>query len=457
MPLPPRPSTLVADIVEVAALLVAFFAAVLLRFGEVAEYPLLVPKALCNTAVIAFCLSYADLFDGFSYRSRLEEALRVVQSLLAAVLLLALVYWTLPALQVGRGVLTLHFVLGGTAVLALRQARLSAAGRRVLGDNVLILGTGQSAQQIAREMIARPTLGLRVCGFLGEHASEVGRRIVNPSVVGTLDRVAETVSRHRVSMIVVALEDARGRMPVAALLRQRVSGVRIYEVTTLFEHLTGRIPLSTLRPSWLVFAPGFFHPPLYLSSKRAIELSLALLAGGISLPACAVIGLLVKLTSRGPVLFRQERVGEGGRVFVLYKFRTMRADAEAESGPVWAARDGDPRVTPLGHVLRTLRVDELPQLLNVLKGDMSLVGPRPERPHFVETLRAIIPYYDERHSVRPGITGWAQVKFPYGSNLEDAEAKLQYDLYYIKHMSWIFDVSIMVYTLRVMLMGYGAR
>jgi sugar transferase (PEP-CTERM system associated) len=455
--LPHVPSTSLASVVEGAALLAAFFAAVLLRFGQLVDYPLLVPKAFVNTAVIAFCLSYADLFEGFGYRSRVEEALRVVQSLLAALLLLTLVYWAFPAMQVGRGVLTIHLVLGGAAVLALRQVRLSAAGTGVLGHSVLILGTGPSGQQIAREMLARPGLGLRVSGFLGEHAAEVGRHVVNPSVIGTLDELPKLVPRHRVSMIVVALEDARGRMPIAELLRQRLSGVRVYEATTLFEQLTGRIPLSSIRPSWLVFAPGFVRPPLYRATKRALELALASVTCVLALPPFAIVALLVKLTSSGPVLFRQERVGEGGRVFVLYKFRTMRADAEAESGPVWAARDGDPRATPLGRLLRTLRLDELPQLFNVLKGEMSLVGPRPERPHFVETLRALIPYYDERHSVKPGITGWAQVKFGYGSNLEDAEEKLQYDLYYIKHMSWIFDVGIMVYTIKVMLLGHGAR
>jgi sugar transferase (PEP-CTERM system associated) len=452
------PSASLATLAELAAFLAAFFVAVVLRFGLPFDNPLLlVLKALVTSALIVACLSYADLYEGFGYRRRLEEALRIIQSLLVALLLLALVYWTFPALKVGRAILAIQFALGGAVVLVWRQLRLSAAGTDVLGDAVLILGTGRSAQQIAREMLAKPGLGLRVSGFLGENAVEVGRRIVNPAVIGTLDDLSEMVTRHRISVIVTALEDSRGRMPIEELLRHRMSGVRVYEATTLFELLTGRILLNSIRPSWLVFAPGFVRPRLYQATKRALELVLASIACIVVLPVLAIVALLVKLTSRGPILFRQERVGEGGRLFVLYKFRTMRVDAESESGPVWAARDGDSRVTPLGGLLRKLRLDELPQLFNVLKGEMSLVGPRPERPHFVERLRSAIPYYDERHSVKPGITGWAQVKFGYGSNLEDAEQKLEYDLYYIKHMSWIFDMGIMLYTLKVMVLGRGAR
>jgi sugar transferase (PEP-CTERM system associated) len=257
--------------------------------------------------------------------------------------------------------------------------------------------------------------------------------------------------------VVVALEDFRGRLPVADLLRCRLSGVRVEEVTTFLERLTGKILVKDLRPSWFVFSEGFNRPRIFGNAKRSAEFMLALVGLLIALPLLGLIALLVKLDSAGPIVYGQERVGERGRVFKLFKVRTMRTDAEADTGPVWSRRGHDPRVTRLGRVLRKLRLDEIPQLWNVLRGEMSFVGPRPERPHFVEQLRAVIPYYDERHTVKPGITGWAQVKFGYGSNLEDAEEKLQYDLYYIKHMSIMLDLRIVFDTAKVMALGRGAR
>jgi sugar transferase (PEP-CTERM system associated) len=450
------PSTVTTKLAEFALLLACFVAAVFLRFGSLSDYPALLSRALANTIVIQVCLSYVDLYEGFSYRSRLDDALRVAQSLVIALVVLTLLYWAAPSLEVGRGVVFIQMSLTLPTVVAWRLARRHAAAT-ALGEGVLILGTGTSAQQVARELVERPGLGLRVVGFLGEDASQVGRHIVNPAVVGTLGDLSALTAHHRVSVIVVALDDARGRMPVAELLRHRMAGVYVLDATTLLENLTGRIMLRDLRPSWLVFAGGFDRRGLYQSTKRSLELALALVFFALNLPVFLAVALLVKLTSAGPVLFAQERVGERGRRFLVYKFRTMRADAEAASGPVWAARDGDPRATRLGRLLRKVRLDELPQLINVIKGDMSLVGPRPERPHFVEMLRAIIPFYEERHSVKPGITGWAQVKFGYGSNLEDAEEKLEYDLYYIKHMSWAFDIGILLYTLKVVLTGRGAR
>jgi exopolysaccharide biosynthesis polyprenyl glycosylphosphotransferase len=221
--------------------------------------------------------------------------------------------------------------------------------------------------------------------------------------------------------------------------------------------MTGRLLLEDLRPSWLIFSQGFNKPRLLSNTKRIGEAVMAAGLLAITAPLLALIALAVRLDSRGPALYGQTRVGERGRTFALLKFRTMREDAEAITGPVWASGAWDPRVTRIGRFLRKVRLDELPQLLNVLRGEMSFVGPRPERPHFVEKLRAVIPYYDERHSVRPGITGWAQVRFPYGSTIEDAEQKLQYDLYYVKNMSLIMDLAIILETAKVALLGRGAR
>jgi sugar transferase (PEP-CTERM system associated) len=317
------------------------------------------------------------------------------------------------------------------------------------------VGSGPSAQAIASEILRRKPLGFNLVGFLGEHHREVGRQLVNPSIIGTLADLEELVQAHHVSLIVVALDDRRGKLPVSAMLRCRLAGVRIVEATTFLERLTGKIPVKNLRPSWFIFSTGFNKPRLLQNSKRAMEFSVGLVMLVMAMPAMILVAILIRLDSSGPIFYRQERVGEKGHRFPLFKFRTMRTDAESVTGPVWASELNDPRMTRVGRKLRKLRLDELPQLFNVLRGEMSFVGPRPERPHFVDTLRKIIPYYDERHSVKPGITGWAQIKFGYGSTIEDAEEKLQYDLYYIKHMSAIFDVGIIFDTLKVMVLGKG--
>jgi exopolysaccharide biosynthesis polyprenyl glycosylphosphotransferase len=231
----------------------------------------------------------------------------------------------------------------------------------------------------------------------------------------------------------------------------------VEDAPSFFEQLTGKILVSDLRPSWFVFSPGFNKPTLLRGSKRAGELVIALFLLVVLAPFFGLLALLIRLESSGPAFFRQARVGLRGRVFDLVKLRTMRSDAEAATGPVWASPENDTRITRLGRVLRKLRLDELPQLLNVLNGEMSFVGPRPERPHFVEKLRQVIPYYDERHTVRPGITGWAQVKFGYGSTIEDSERKLQFDLYYVKNMSIFLDLAIVLDTFKVMLLRRGAR
>jgi sugar transferase (PEP-CTERM system associated) len=451
----------VCALTETAILVLAFVGAVAIRFAGThqlfIEYELLLPKGLLNAFLIQICFYYSDLYEEYTARRRVELYLRFVQAFLIGTLLLSLTYYVVPVMTVGRGILAIYLPLALGTLLVWRNAYFWIAGRGALSDSVLILGTGESAQRIAVEMLRRSPLGFRVVGFLGQHRAEVGRRLVNPSVIGTTSDLIPLVERDRVNLIVVALEDRRGKMPVADLLRCRLAGVRVEEVTNFYERLTGKILVKNLRPSWLVFSQGFNKPRLLRNSKRSAELMAALFILALASPLLALIALLIKLGSPGPVFYRQERVGEKGRVFPLFKFRTMRTDAEAATGPVWATHGLDPRITGVGRYLRKFRLDELPQFINVLRGEMSFVGPRPERPHFVDTLRKIIPYYDERHSVKPGITGWAQIKFGYGSTIEDAEEKLQFDLYYIKHMSLVFDLGILLDTLKVIVMGKGAR
>jgi len=443
---------------ESLIVLLSFAAAVVVRFGNIEAllgYELLAPKALLCVVVVQLTLYYAELYE-YRSRRRIELFQQLGQCMAIAAVALAFVFFAVPGLEVGRGIFSLFILFAWSGLLLWRLFLLWTWGTLgAFGDRVLILGTGVPAQKVAREMLKRAPIGYRVLGFLTEHAGEVGRTLVNPSVLGTLSDLPRLSESQAATLIVVAQEDRRKRLPVDLLLRCRMTGVRVVEAASLFEDLSGRIPLRDLRPSWLIFSGGFHKPRVLASVKRVGE---AVIAGGllaVTAPLAALTALSVRLSSPGPVLYRQTRVGLDGKPFELLKWRTMRADAEKTSGPVWATGDNDPRVTKLGRLMRKTRLDEVPQLWNVLRGDMSFVGPRPERPHFVQQLREVIPYYDERHSVRPGITGWAQVKFPYGSTLEDAEEKLEYDLFYVKHMSLLLDVAIVLETAKVMLLGRG--
>jgi sugar transferase (PEP-CTERM system associated) len=443
---------------ESLILLLAFSAAALARLGVpdgLAAYQSLLPKALLCIVTVQLTLYYAELYE-YRSRRRLELFQQLGQCMAIAGVALAVIFFAVPSLEIGRGVFSLFVLFAFLGLLLWRLFLLWAWGTLgAFGDRVLILGTGVPAQKVAREMLKRAPIGYRVLGFLTEHEGEVGRTLVTPDVLGTLSDLPRLSTAHAATLIVVAQEDRRKRLPVDLLLRSRMAGVRVVEATSLFEELSGRIPLRDLRPSWLIFSGGFHKPRVLKSTKRVSE---AVIAGGlllVSAPLAVLTALFVRLSSPGPVLYRQTRVGLNSKSFELLKWRTMRADAETLSGPVWATGANDPRVTRLGRLMRKLRLDEVPQLWNVLRGDMSFVGPRPERPHFVQKLREVIPFYDERHSVRPGITGWAQVKFPYGSTLEDAEEKLEFDLYYVKHMSLLLDLAIALETAKVMLLGRG--
>jgi sugar transferase (PEP-CTERM system associated) len=438
--------------------LLSFLCAVLLRLGDLEstlEYPNLLPKALVCVFVVLMSLYYGELYDYPAHR-RSELFLRLGQCMTFAGVTLAVLGFLVRGLTIGRGIFAVFMLLAWSALLVWRLLVLwNWSGLASIGDAVLILGTGPFAQKVAREMLKRSPMGGRVLGFLSEYQHEVGRVLVNPSVVGTLADLPALAESLGATLIVVAQEDRRNRLPVDALLRCRMEGVRVVDATTLFEGLSGRIPLGDLRPSWLIFSAGFKRPRGLTSVKRAAEALLSAVLIVLTAPLVLLIALAIRLSSPGPVLYRQTRVGKGGRHFDLLKFRTMRFDAESASGPVWASGEGDARITGVGRFLRRTRLDELPQLWNVVTGSMSFVGPRPERPHFVEKLRRVIPYYDERHGVRPGITGWAQVRFPYGSTLEDAEEKLEFDLYYVKHMSFLLDVAILLETAKVVLLARG--
>lgn len=268
--------------------------------------------------------------------------------------------------------------------------------------------------------------------------------------------LAQMARKTGVDGLIVSFPERRGTMPVTELMRCRMQGISVMDVPTFYEQATRKLYIETITPSWFIFAQGFRHSGFTRTLKRLFDITSSVIGLVLCAPLVPLIVLGIRLDSPGPIIFRQNRTGLGGRSFILLKFRTMRVDAEAQSGPTWA-RKHDPRITPLGHFLRQTRLDELPQLVNVLVGDMSLVGPRPERPEFIRLLQASIPFYSERHAVKPGVTGWAQVRYPYGASVEDALEKLRYDLYYIKHQSLLLDMEIVFRTIGVVLSRCGAR
>jgi sugar transferase (PEP-CTERM system associated) len=320
---------------------------------------------------------------------------------------------------------------------------------------LLILGTGKLAKELAEVLITERKHAYRVIGFLDRDPARVGESLVNPGIIGAYDQLFEIVERHRIKTIAVCLEDRRGEMPFETLLDFKAMGLQVVDGHALYEKEAGRMSIDLVKPSALIFSTGFHRRALLMGMKRGIDCLASLLGLVILSPFLVLVALLIKLDSTGPVFYNQIRIGRMGLPFTLWKFRSMNHGAE-ENGVQWAVLD-DPRITRIGRWLRRWRIDELPQLINVIKGEMSLVGPRPERPAFVNELRGQIPYYDLRHTLRPGITGWAQIKFRYAASQEDAHVKLQYDMYYMKNLSLKLDCRIFLRTIRVVLLGAGAR
>ncbi len=324
-------------------------------------------------------------------------------------------------------------------------------------ETVLIVGTGQAARQMGNEILGSKQLGLKLVGFIGETDGENGTEAIDGSMVlGGYNVIPDIVREKKVKKVVVAIDERRGGSPVGELLDIKVRGCEVVEWQPFFERLSGRIPIDNLSPSFFIFNEGFRKSRTLLIPRRIASQVLSFFAIILLSPVFLIVGILIKLDSPGPVIYSQERVGQYGRVFRIYKFRSMRKDAEKDGAPRWASKD-DARITRFGRIIRGLRFDELPQLFNVLIGDIDLVGPRPERPEFVEKLQKIIPYYSLRHTLKPGLTGWAQVMFMYSGSIEESKEKLQYDLFYIKNMSLKLDLLIMFRTFKIVLLGRGAR
>ena len=423
---------------------------------EMTQEPSFVWAAVLMVLLCQMCLYYSDLYDLTAVCRRSELLVQLIQALGGWCLLLTFGYILLPGLRIGRGILVITVALLLIGIVLWREAFGRLTFLFKAQERILILGTSQISTDLCRKLLTRKDLNFQIVGFLDENPDRVGERIVNPSIVGTIDQLSSIVAEERINRVIVGLRDRREKLPVQKLLKLRLQGVVVEDAHTLFEKVAGRISLDSMNPSWLIFSEGFRKFRWQLFLKRCFDVTLGLLGILLTFPLMVLAALCIKLDSKGPVLFRQERVGQLGRVFVMLKLRSMTAEAEAEGGPRWAVPN-DARITRVGRVLRFLRLDELPQLFNILRGDMSFVGPRPERPFFVAQLEEKLKYYQDRHIVKPGLTGWAQINFAYASSEEEAREKLEYDFFYVKNFSILFDVAIIFKTMKTVLLGEGAR
>jgi sugar transferase (PEP-CTERM system associated) len=419
------------------------------------NYEYLFLKALLIVVTVQLSLYYFDLYDLKIFRSNVELAIRLLQSLGVSSILLAILYYLFPFVIVGRGIFLISLGFMGAVIVFWRVIYNHILRTKQIDQRIMIVGSGQLAKSIAIEIIDKADTGFNVIGFITDNPERVGEKLVNPSVIGDQSQILEIAMKEKVNRIIVALEERRGKFPEDQLLSCKMRGIPVEDGIEFYEHLTGRLQVESLRPSALIFSDGFKKSKLTMWMKRVVGFGLSFIGLALLSPLILMISILIKIDSRGPIFYRQERVGENGKLFKLLKFRSMLENAEA-NGPVWAETN-DKRITRVGRWIRKWRLDEIPQMFNVLKGDMSFVGPRPERPYFVETLRREIRYYDRRFSVKPGITGWAQIKYQYGASKEDALEKLKYDLYYIKNLSPLFDLLIIFETIKVVLFGKGAR
>jgi sugar transferase (PEP-CTERM system associated) len=456
-------SLAVLALIEALLCFFALYAAVCIRFQVgVSRLPKLVeqfgplwPRGVAFSAIVVTCLLAFGLYNSRQRTQLSGIVARLLLALMVSSCAIAALFYLVPSLHLFRGVAALAVVLAVCAVLTSRIVFARVADEEIFKRRVLVYGSGYAAAAITRLRRSADRHAFALVGFVRAPGEE--NVVPSERMVESDGDLCALCGRLGVTEVVVAMDDRRRGFPIPELLDCRLAGVDVTELLTFLERETGRVHIDVLNPSWMIFGQGFRRDPLRLFSSRVLDLLASLAVLALALPAMALTFLAIKIEDgwQAPALYRQERVGLGGRVFKVLKFRSMRQDAEL-NGAQWA-QHADPRVTRVGAIIRKLRIDELPQVFNVLRGHMSFVGPRPERPEFVAQLAEKIPYYVQRHCVKPGITGWAQLCYPYGSSEKDALEKLQYDLYYIKNNSLLFDLAILIQTAEVVLFGKGAR
>lgn len=451
-------SLLVIGLLEFALMIVSIYLALMLRWADTSDIGATIttnlPQALTFAAVFSIVMFAVGLYHKENMRQLGTVLSRLVFAFGFGFVVLALIYFVIPPLAIWRSAVGIGMAFSFVGIVAFRWLYLRITEADGLKRRVLVLGVGARAARIDELERSNRSVGYRCVGFvpLSDHSVRIDER---RDIWGNV-RLADLADEQNIEEIVVALDDRRAGMPVDALLDCKLAGIAVTEYSTFWERETGRVDLDALHPSWMIFSDGFVGGGLQAIAKRGFDLlaSLAILVW--TLPLLLVTAIAVRLESPGAVLYRQERVGLDGKPFMLNKFRSMRADAEKDGVPKWAAVN-DSRVTLVGRLIRKSRIDEIPQVLNIFKGEMSLIGPRPERPFFVDRLRDVIPYYFERHRVKPGISGWAQLNYPYGASDEDALQKFQFDLYYVKNYSLFLDLLVLIQTVRVVLWPVGAR
>jgi sugar transferase (PEP-CTERM system associated) len=416
-----------------------------------------VARALVITFVCQSCMYLLDLYNFRLFHTPGEMLFSLGIAIGVVCIGVGLLSEAIPKFGVAGAMYYLSILIASVSLIVWRLLFELYITRFAPRENVLIVGTGDVARQVGAEVAKSERLGFRLVGYVALHgaAHNPGAAESMP-VLGDASQMERIIEREDVSKVVVAITERRGEYPVKQMLALRVAGCPILEWPGFFEKLSGRIPVDSLAPSFFIFNEGFRKSKLALALRRFVTIIVAAVLLVLLMPLFLLVAFLVKLDSPGPVIYSQVRVGGHGKRIRIYKFRSMRKDAELNGDAVWAV-ENDPRITRVGHFLRRSRIDELPQLFNVLVGELEFVGPRPERPEFVEKLQNLIPYYALRHTVKPGITGWAQVKFHYGGSIDESKEKLQYDLFYIKNMSLRLDLLILFHTVKIVVLGRGAR
>ena len=457
---------LIVYFIEAAMVVGSIFLAAGLRFDfdSLGFQQFLWLRSFIFASIIQLGLYFASFYD-FSERSGLTRLLRkvLVGLVLASTMLWAL-YYLLPEVAIGRGIYGIALAILIPGLLLWRLLLQHLLGARLFRNTLVVMGTGPLARECAQVIREMRPMGLELKGFLASSVGGPGEDELGAGILGGYDEVLDVIGRHHVDTVVVAVEERRGNLPMMDLLECRFTGVEVVDGLTFYEGHTQKVYVRQMNPSWLVFNKGFNISPLVLAGKRALDIVLSGFGLLVTLPILLLAALLIKLSSRGPVFYTQVRVGLNGRPFTIIKLRSMKEPgSHGDDGRASAARDPvtwnpeTARITKVGSWLRRLHLDELPQLINVLRGDMSLVGPRPERPEYIARLEQAIPFYRERHIVRPGVTGLAQVMYDYGASIEGSLEKLQYDLSYIRNLSIIGDIIIMLRTVQMLLLGREER
>ncbi len=419
-------------------------------------HQVLLLKALLITITCQACLFYNDLYDLKITDTFAELGIRLLQALGASAIILALIYFVFPNCIISEGIFIVSIAFVIVMIVSWRIGYTKILSLGLFNQKIMLLGSSDIAKEICTQILDKKDCGYEIANVITKrHWDDQNLpKGINLIHQNAYEDICEIADQARVRKIIVALKEKRGTLPVNELLRCRVRGIEVLEGNSFYEMLTGKLIVESINPGWLIFSQGFQKSTTQKLIKRTVDLIVSLTMLVLLMPLIAIVAIIIILDSKGPVLFSQERIGENRKPYMVHKFRSMKTDAEKSTGPVWA-KDNDDRVTRIGHFIRKWRIDEIPQLWNVLKGEMSFVGPRPEREHFIKELEEIIPYYGERFSVKPGLTGWAQVSYGYGASVEDAIEKLNYDLFYIKNMSILMDMMIIARTVKTVIFGHG--